>query len=80
MLSRQLSQDLSKTVDACERFCHKHALYFRNLSESADGHGPLPAIQITFDELELLKKTLESLAERCDYFAREVSLDRPSTS
>jgi hypothetical protein len=77
-LSKQLSQDLSKTVDTCERFCLKHAIYFRNLSEPADGHRPLSAIQTTFDELESLKKTLESLAERCDDFAREVSLDRPN--
>jgi hypothetical protein len=68
-LSRQLSQDLSKTVHAYERFCPKHA-----------GRRPLSAIQKTFDELESLKKTLESLAERCDDFARDVSLDRPSTS
>jgi hypothetical protein len=75
MLSKQLSQDLSRTVDACERFNLRHAVYFKNLSESANGHRPLSAIQITFDELESLKKTLESLAERCDDFAREVSLD-----
>jgi hypothetical protein len=79
-LSRQLSQDLSKTVDACERFCLKHAVYFRNLSESADGHRSLPAMQSTFDQLESLKKTLESLAERCDDFARDVSLDCLSSS
>jgi hypothetical protein len=75
-LSKQLSQDLSKTVDACERFCLKHAIYFQNLPESTDGQ-PLSAIQATFDELESLKKTLNYLAERCEDFAREVS---PSTS
>jgi hypothetical protein len=79
-LSRQLSQDLSKTVNACERFCLKHAVYFRNLSESAESDRSLPAMQTTFDELESLKKTLESLAERCDDFAQDVSLDRISSS
>jgi hypothetical protein len=37
-------------------------------------------MQTTFDELESLLKTLESLAERCDDFARDVSLDRISSS
>jgi hypothetical protein len=81
-LSRQLAQDLSKTVNACERFCLQHAVYFQNLpeSESACGRRPLAAIQTTFDELESLKKIFESLAERCDDLARDVSSDRPSTS
>ncbi|KAH8752719.1 hypothetical protein F5882DRAFT_385800 [Hyaloscypha sp. PMI_1271] len=73
-LSKQLSQDISKTVDACERFCCKYPIYFRNLPGSPDVHLSLAAIQTTFDRLELLKKTLESLAERCDDFARDLEL------
>jgi hypothetical protein len=80
ILSKQLSMDLSKTVNACERFCLKYAVYFQNKSEPANGFRSLAAIQTTFDELESQKKILESLAERCDDFARDVSLDRPTTS
>jgi hypothetical protein len=79
-LSRKLSLDLSKTVNACERFCYICAINFQNFSESADGRRSLPAIQTTFGELEWLKETLESLAVRCDDFTRDVSLDHPSTS
>jgi hypothetical protein len=76
MLSKQLSMDLSKTVNACERFCLKYAVYFRNQSEPANSHWSLVVIQTTFDELESQKKTLESLAELCDDLARDVSSDR----
>jgi len=79
-LSEQLSQDISKTVDACERFCRKYAIYFQSLPGPPNVHLSLAATQTTFDRLELLKKTLESLAERCDDFARDVSSDRPRTS
>ena len=76
-LTTQLLQHLSKTVDACEKFCLSHAVYFQNLSEPSNDDRSLPAIQITFDELESLKKTLESLAESCAEFAQDVSLDHP---
>jgi hypothetical protein len=79
-LTTQLLQYLSRTVDACEKFCLNHAVYFQNLSELPNGDRSLPAIQITFDELESLKKTLESLAESCAEFAQEVSLNHLSTS
>jgi hypothetical protein len=72
-LTTQLLQHLSETVDACENFCLNHAVYFQNLSEPPNGDRSLPAIQITFGELELLKKRLESLAERCSEFAQDVS-------
>jgi hypothetical protein len=78
-LTTQLLQHLSETVNACEKFCLNHAVYFQNLSEPSNGDRSLPAIQITFDELESLKKTLESLAESCSEFAQDVSLDRPIT-
>ena len=77
-LSRKLSLHLSMIVDACES--SKYAVNFQNLSESADSHLLLPGIQITFDELELLKKRLESLAVCCNDITRDVSLDYPSTS
>jgi hypothetical protein len=79
-LSKQLSQDLSKTVDACESFCRKDADYFRNLPGSANVPLSLASTQTTFDKLELLKKILDSLAERCDDFARDVSFDPPKSS
>ena len=78
-LTTQLLQQLSKTVDTCEKFCLNHAVYFQNLSELPNGERSLSAIQITFDELESLKKTLEFLAESCAEFAQEVSLDLPIT-
>ena len=74
MLSKQLSMELSKTVNACEIFCLKYAVYFQDQTELANAYRSLPAIQIIFDQLESQKMTLECLAERCDYFAREVSL------
>ena len=74
-LTTQLLQQLSKTVDACEKFCLNHVVYFQNLSELPNGERSLPAIQITFEELESLKKTLEFLAESCAEFAQDVSLD-----
>ena len=68
--------ELSKTVNACEKFCLKYAVYFQDQSQTelANEYRSLPAIQIIFDQLESQKVTLECLAERCDYFAREVSL------
>lgn len=77
-LTTQLLQHLSKTVDACEKFCLNHAVYFQNLSEPPNGDRSLPAIKITFDELESLKKALEWETESCSVFAKEVSLDRSS--
>lgn len=74
-LTTNLLKYLSKTVDACENFCLNHAIYFLNLSEPPNGERSLPAIQITFNELESLKKELESLAESCAEFAHDVSLD-----
>jgi hypothetical protein len=75
-LTTQLLQHLSKTVDAYENFCLRHAVYFRNLTEKPNGDRWLPAIQVAFEELESLKKTLELLAESCREFAKDVSLIR----
>jgi hypothetical protein len=69
-LSKTLSQGLSKTVDACEKFCLRDAVYFQNGPKSDHS---LRAIQITFTELESLKKTLEYVAQSCDDFVPDVS-------
>ena len=66
--------ELSKTVNACEKFCLQYAVYFQDQTEPANGYRSLPSIQIIFGELESQKITIECLAEECDYFAREVSL------
>ncbi|KAE9375126.1 hypothetical protein N431DRAFT_402425 [Stipitochalara longipes BDJ] len=73
-LTTKLLLHLSKTVDACEEFCLNHALYFQDLSEPPNGDRSLPAIQITFFELGVLRKTLESLTESCTEFARDLEL------
>ena len=73
-LSGKLSQNLSETVNACDKFCLRYAVDFQDLS--ADGRRSrrsLFAIQTTFYELELLKDRLESMAKRCDNFTRNVS-------
>jgi L-fucose mutarotase/ribose pyranase (RbsD/FucU family) len=54
-------------------------VYFKSLTEQPNGDRWLPAIQVAFNELESLKKTLESLAESCEEFAQDVSLIRPIT-
>lgn len=72
MLSKKLSMELSKTVNACEKFCIKYAVYFQDQAELPNEYRTLAAIQIIFDELESQKMTLECLAERCDDFAREL--------
>jgi hypothetical protein len=74
-LSKKLSQGLSKTVDACEKFCLRDAVYFLNGSKSDQS---LRAIQMTFAELESLKKALEYLAQSCDDFVPDVSFTRPT--
>jgi hypothetical protein len=73
-LTTQLLQYLSKTVDACENFCLNHAIYFQNLSNPRDSGRSLAAIQITFTELDSLRKELEFLAESCAEFAQDVGL------
>jgi hypothetical protein len=73
-LSRELSQNLSETVNACDKFCHRYAVDFQDLS--ADGRrvrSSFSAIQTTFYDLELLKNRLESMAMRCDDFKQNVS-------
>jgi hypothetical protein len=77
-LYRQDEKTVSKHIS--KKFCLNHAVYFQNLSEPPNGERLLPAIQITFDELESLKKTLEFLAESCAEFAQDVSLDLLITS
>jgi hypothetical protein len=74
MLSKQLSMEISKTVNACEKFCLQDAVYFQDQTKPVNGYRSLPAIQTIFGELESHKMVLECLAEQCDYFAREVSL------
>jgi hypothetical protein len=64
-LTTQLLECLSKTVDAFKKFCLDDAIYFRNFSRLY-GNRSLHTIQITFEELEALKKTLEYLAARCE--------------
>jgi hypothetical protein len=73
-LTTRLLQCLSKTVDACENFCLNHAIYFQNLSNISNGGRSLYAIQITFTELDSLRKELESLAESCAEFSQDVGL------
>ena len=73
-LSRKLSQNLSETVDACDKFFQRYAVNFQDLS--GDGRrslSSLSAIQTTFYELESLKNRLESMAMRCDDFKQNVS-------
>lgn len=72
MLTKLLLIGLSKTVNACEKFCTKYAIYFRNQSQPALIESYFAAIQETFDELDSLKQTLESCAERCDDFVRDL--------
>jgi hypothetical protein len=75
-LSTQLSQALSKTVDACEWFFLQDADYFRTSSASGDTYRPLnllPFIQITFDDLLKMKQKLEFTTERSEQFAKDVS-------
>jgi len=77
-LSTRLFHSLSKTVDACERFCRQDADYFRIPSASDDTHQPLnslPTIQITFDKLFKMKKALEFTTGRYEQFAKDVSQD-----
>jgi hypothetical protein len=75
-LSTRLFHALSKTIDACERFCRQDADYFRIPSASDDTHQPLnslPTIQITFDNLFKMKQALEFTTERYEQFASDVS-------
>jgi hypothetical protein len=74
MLSKQLSMELSKTLNACEKFCLRDAVYFQDQTKPVNGYRSLPAIQIILGELESQHMALECLAEQCDSFAREVSL------
>jgi len=74
MLSKQLSMELSKTVNACEKFCVKDAVYFQDQSQPVNGYRSIPAIQIILGELESQRMALECLAQQCDSFAKEVGL------
>jgi hypothetical protein len=74
-LTTQLLQYLSKTVDTCENFCLNHAVYFQNLSNPPNAGRSLAAIQITFTELDSLRRELERLAESCTEFGQDVGLD-----
>ncbi|KAN0112261.1 hypothetical protein V8E51_005212 [Hyaloscypha variabilis] len=73
-LTTKLLLHLTKTVDACEEFCLNHAIFFQHLSGPPNGDRSLGAIQITFFELAVLRKTLESLTERCAEFAKDLEL------
>ncbi|OAP55865.1 hypothetical protein AYL99_10017 [Fonsecaea erecta] len=68
-LSSELWQDLSKTLDAYEIFRLKHVVYFQDLPDS---HPHLLAVHEIFDKLEMLKKTLQSLVERCNGLAQDL--------
>lgn len=73
-LSRKLSQNLSETVDACDKFCHRYEVNFQGLSAGGRRSlSSLSAIQTTFYDLESLKNRLESMAMRCDDFKQNVS-------
>src|SRR5271170_7171833 len=73
-LSRKLSQKLSETVDACDKFCHRYAVNFQDLSVGGRRSlSSLSAIQATFYQLESLKNRLGSMAMRCDDFKQNVS-------
>lgn len=70
-LSGRLSRKLSETVDACDKFCHRYAVNFQDVS--VGGRRSLSAIQTTSYELELLKNRLQSMAMHCDDFKQPVS-------
>jgi hypothetical protein len=75
-LSTRLFQGLSKTIDACERFCRQDANYFRIPSTSGDTHqqlNPIPTLQITFDNLFKMKQALGFTTGRLEQFAKDVS-------
>jgi hypothetical protein len=74
-LAKKLHQDLSKTVDACERFSDKYSVTFQDFSRTGRLKS-LSALQGIFDELIALKTTLGSMAVRCEAFARDVSVRR----
>lgn len=62
---------LSKTVDSCAKFLHRYRSCFDDdLNRVSERFSDIEA---TFSELETVKTTLESLANQCDDFARDVS-------
>lgn len=71
-LTIYLLQELSKTVEDCERLFN-YNMCFQDLPDRPKSRDrSLLAIQNTLDELQSLKKTLESLTEKCAHFARDV--------
>ncbi|KAJ9612902.1 hypothetical protein H2200_002843 [Cladophialophora chaetospira] len=71
-LCNQLNEGLWKTVDAYDGFRLQHASLFVDIQ-----HFPIDKI---FDEFKGLRKTLVSLADRCDQCAIELQLDLEETT
>lgn len=72
-LASQLSEDLAKTVEACDMFLDDYAIYFQGMYEADYGNSSLSAIRKSVHELRSLKRNLESITKRCDNFEQEVS-------
>lgn len=69
-----LTEHLSRTVEACEKFQVQYAPHFHNLSNSAPCIQSLAALQPTLDELDSLHKGLRRLVKRCKDAARRLEL------
>lgn len=72
-LVTMLSQGLSKTIDAVERFFTDHANIFNDLAEQGPGYRSLHAMKTILDELRWHRQTLKHLKEGCDQFPQKVS-------
>lgn len=68
-LTSKLSQALSATHRACDKFRDENSGYFYDCPQYIH---LLSSLQNTFRKLDDLRNTLGDLANRCDYFAKEV--------
>lgn len=69
-LTVQLCQALSKTVYSCQKFRNEDIGYFYDCPQHLH---IILSLQNTFRNLEDLQNSLNDLADRCGYFAKEVS-------
>ena len=72
-LSTRLSRCLTRTVQACERFCSTSAAYFDDVPGALHIASSFCAIQTSFDDLKSLMNTLEDATHFCDCFVQNAS-------
>ncbi|KAI1623176.1 hypothetical protein EDD37DRAFT_682678 [Exophiala viscosa] len=71
-ITKELSEILSKTVDACERFAENDAVNFQDFLNISHAQKLLHSIQRVIEDFQTLRTELRAIIERCEDFVHKL--------